>query len=195
MEANGDHNLYLVSSSPRRKEILLKFGYKFEVIKPEHEDEIVRTPHDTIKVALNKLKIAEPPGVYMAADTVVTLGGEILGKPRDLTQAYEFLKLLSGKTHEVVTGVAVMKLPDRVVKTTIVITKVTLYPMDDYEIEWLVKHGDPMDKAGAYAIQGLAGLFIKEIQGSYYNVVGLPIEHIYPLLKGFGILPGGMVRV
>ena len=181
--------LYLVSTSPRRAEILRRFGYAFETIPPRSEAVEIQHPNHTIQAALEKLPHQRGPGVYLAADTMVFLGTEPLGKPRNLEEARAFLQRLSDREHRVVTGYAIAAEPEGRIITGTVITEVYFGPLGAEEINLLLRHGAPLDKAGAYGIQGMAGLFIRYLKGSYFNVVGLPIETLYPLLKSLGIVP------
>ena len=185
--------LFLVSQSPRRIELLRRFGYVFQVISTEfREDKSGEgTPDLALENARGKLREAEDrgEGVYLASDTIVYLDGLILGKPGDREEARDFLRRLSGKVHHVYTGIAVREIPSGRVREELVDTAVKFRDLEEDEIEMMLSFDDPLDKAGAYAIQGIAGLFIESISGSYYNVVGLPMERVYPALKDFGITP------
>ncbi len=180
---------YLVSTSPRRAEILRRFGYAFELLPPREERVEIRHPNDTLRAALEKLPRRRGPGVYLAADTMVFVGHEPLGKPETLEQAREYLKKLSDRVHRVVTGYAIAAHPENQILSGTVVTEVYFGPLGEPELDLLLQHGAPLDKAGAYGIQGMAGLFIRYLRGSYYNVVGLPIEILYPLLKALGVVP------
>jgi nucleoside triphosphate pyrophosphatase len=171
--------LILASQSPRRAEILRQAGIPF-VVKPadvdesEHPGEAVE---DYVKrVAQLKAAAVQAAGedIVLGADTVVVIGGDVLGKPRDQADAVRMLEKLAGREHQVITGICLRRgtelLYDRAV------TRVWFTPLTSGEIEQYVASGEPMDKAGAYAIQGLASKFILRIEGSYTNVVGLPIE-------------------
>jgi septum formation protein len=124
-----------------------------------------------------------PDAVVLGADTIVTVGGEIMGKPRDAADATRMLRLLSGREHEVLTGVALVA--RRGVVVEVARTRVWVNPLNDSEIADYIATGEPLDKAGAYGIQGFASRFIDRIQGSYSNVVGLPVALVYRLLKGY----------
>lgn len=180
--------LLLASGSPRRIEVLKKFGYEFEVVKPEVQEVILKI-EDCLKAAEDKALSVKAEGVILACDTIVVSEGEILGKPKDLEEARHFLLKLSGRWHEVYTGYYIKG--DKDVRKNLVKTRVKFANLGKFEIEFLLKNGDPLDKAGAYGIQEMAGLFVEEIRGSYYNVVGIPIEQIYWDLKALGILPTG----
>jgi len=180
--------LILASQSPRRSEILRQAGIPF-VVKPANVDESLH-PGEPVedyvqRVAEQKATAVEAAAgdVVLGADTVVVIGGEILGKPRDRADAARMLAQLEGREHEVITGICFRRgkelLHDRAV------TRVWFTPLTHEEIEQYVASGEPMDKAGAYAIQGLASKFIQRIDGSYTNVVGLPIELVKKHLPEF----------
>jgi septum formation protein len=181
-----NRKLILASGSPRRIAVLKKFGYEFEVVKPKVEEVILKVD-DCLKAAEDKALSIEAEGIILSCDTIVVLGERILGKPQNYEEAKEFLKKLSGKWHDVYTGYYIKS--DEEIKKNIVRTRVKFAPLKDFEIEFILKNGDPLDKAGGYGIQEVAGLFVEEIKGSYYNVVGIPIEYIYWDLKTLGILP------
>ncbi|MGC1379297.1 MAG: Maf family protein, partial [Anaerolineales bacterium] len=119
-------------------------------------------------------------------DTVVELDGEIFGKPRDSAQAGEMLSALSGRTHKVVSGIFLLRLPDGSTRAAVESTSVTFAPLDRVEIETYIATGEPLDKAGAYAIQGRAGRYITRVEGCYFNVVGLPLARLHALLRELG---------
>jgi septum formation protein len=184
--------LILASQSQRRSEILRQAGIPF-VVKPAHVDESVH-PGEPVeeyvrRVAQQKATAVETAAgdVVLGADTVVVIGGEILGKPRDGADAARMLEQLAGREHEVITGICLRRdaelLHDRAV------TRVWFNPLTSDEIEQYVASGEPMDKAGAYAIQGLASKFIQRIDGSYANVVGLPIELVIKHLSELATRP------
>jgi MAF protein len=178
--------LILASGSPRRIAVLRKFGYEFDVIKPEIDEKIEKID-DCLKAAEEKAKSINVNGIILACDTIVVLEGKILEKPKNIDEAREFLQKLSGKWHEVYTGYYIKG--ETETRKNIIKTEVKFAQLGDFEIELLLKYGNPLDKAGAYGIQDIAGLYILEIRGSYYNVVGIPIEYIYWDLKELGILP------
>jgi septum formation protein len=180
--------LILASRSPRRSEILRQAGISF-VVKAADVDESVH-PSEPVeeyvrRVAEQKaMAVAGAPGdVVLSADTVVVIGGDILGKPQDSADAARMLERLAGREHEVITGICLRRgrelLYDRAV------TRVWFTPLTRENIQEYVASGEPMDKAGAYAIQGLAAKFIQRIDGSYTNVVGLPIELVTKHLPEF----------
>jgi len=132
---------------------------------------------------------ASPPALVIAADTIVVIDGLVLGKPRDRQESAAFLRRLSGCWHEVITGLAVRALPEGDLRSEQVVSRVRFAPLTDAEIDWYVATGEGMDKAGAYALQGIGALFVAAIDGSYTNVIGLPLERLYPHLKLWRLLP------
>ncbi|KKT76869.1 MAG: hypothetical protein UW70_C0010G0011 [Candidatus Peregrinibacteria bacterium GW2011_GWA2_44_7] len=181
--------------SPRRRELLASLGVSFEV-DPPRADETPRpdeTPSDlTQRLALEKAQeVAQRhrSALILAADTVVSLQGAILGKPSDSTHARSMLRQLSGQTHLVFTGFALLDAKKKQFHIESVETRVTFHPLSDEVIERYLETEESLDKAGAYGIQGFAGQFVKTIQGSYSNVVGLPLEALRIALPKFGIQP------
>ncbi len=181
--------LVLASKSPRRAEILSAVNWPFEAIAA-NIDESHNESEDAVayvkRLAATKARVVADglsSGLVLGADTVVIVQGEILGQPRDAEDARRMLHLLSGKWHEVLTGVALMRARDSHVLVDIETTRVRFAAMSDTEIDWYVATGEPMDKAGAYAIQGKAALFIEEIEGDYFNIVGLPVRLVYELAR------------
>jgi septum formation protein len=179
----------LASKSKRRVEILTAVGWEFEAIAADI-DETRFTAEDAVsyvkRLARTKAEtIAEkfPDRLVIGADTVVVIDGEILGQPRDDDDARRMLRLLSGKWHDVLTGVALMRAGQVVVDHET--TRVRFSEMSAEEIDWYVVTSEPRGKAGAYGIQGSAALFIKEIQGDYFNVVGLPVRLVFELSRRF----------
>lgn len=184
--------LVLASASPRRAELLRAAGIGFDV-HPAHVDERVRdgeAPATYVRrIAENKARAVHqrfPDRIVLAADTSVVVDAEILGKPVDADEARWMLRILSGRAHEVMTAVTVAGANDSGVDTRVETTTVELSALTSEEIDWYVASGEPMDKAGAYAIQGLASRFVVRIHGSYSNVVGLPVALVYAILKRFG---------
>lgn len=185
--------LVLASASPRRREILENLGFAFTV-RPSNAEEIIgenQTPSETVEsLAFQKAqsvaKTAADGEIVLGADTVVVYDGKILGKPHDRRDAENMLHLLSGKTHEVYTGVC---LADRngVLNSFSACTKVTFYPLSDEEIARYVDSGEPMDKAGSYGIQGKGCYLVEGIDGDYFNVVGLPAARTARALNTFNI--------
>jgi septum formation protein len=187
--------LILASASPRRRELLAQVGYRFEV-QASSVPESRRPGEDPIRFAtrLAREKAEEvfarcqpsatlAPVMVLGADTLVVCDGEVMGKPADAAEATRMLLLLSGRTHHVVTGVAlVWGLGSTEVAAEL--TQVTLRTLSPQEVSCYVASGEPMDKAGAYAIQGYAGRWIPRISGCYFNVVGLPLALVASLLEG-----------
>jgi septum formation protein len=190
------YQIILASGSPRRKELLELIGAEFKIITSNKEEIITSTNPEEVVKELSMMKaedVAEGitgPAVILGADTVVAHGGRILGKPRDEADAVNMITSFAGDDHYVYTGVCIIrKEADGSVKKISFAegTRVTVYPMTAEEIERYVASGEPMDKAGAYAIQGLFAPYIKGIEGDYYNIVGFPIAGIYQRLKEEGI--------
>lgn len=178
--------IVLASQSPRRSEILRQAGIAF-VARPANVDETARrgeSPEDYVKrVACDKALAsrAAPGEIVLGADTVVVIDGEILGKPAHSGDAVRMLGLLAGREHQVLTGICLRRGAEMVIDCAI--TRVWFKPLTREEIADYVSTGEPLDKAGAYAIQGLASKFIERIEGSYTNVVGLPIELVQQVLR------------
>ena len=186
--------LVLASGSPRRRELLERLGFQLEVVPPgvdesprQHED-----PRDyVLRLAREKaerVSARREASLVLAADTSVVLGSEILGKPRDGPEAAAMLSRLSGRDHRVLTGVAAAM--NGSAEAVAVETKVFFRSLTSEEIRWYVESGEPLDKAGAYAIQGLGAAFVRAIEGSVSNVVGLPLVETLELLAARGcVLP------
>ncbi|HSO06133.1 MAG TPA: Maf family protein [Pelomicrobium sp.] len=207
MSASLRRRVYLASRSPRRRELLKQIGIEFELLmlregtdrgRDVDESPLPDEPPDAYAVRIAEAKAAvgmrylmqrRLPRMYpvfplVAADTAVTLGDEILGKPESAHHAADMLRRLSGRTHQVFTAVSVA-FEDRV-ETALSASAVTFRDLDDAEIAAYVASTEPMDKAGAYAIQGLAAVFIESLHGSYSGVMGLPLFETARLLKHFG---------
>lgn len=181
-----NQNLILASASPRRRELLATLGLDFSIIVPEiDETAISGEPPRTFaeRMAKEKAGAVEAEGVVIAADTIVVQNGNILGKPTDAAHAHEMLSALSGGIHEVITGVCVKN--DEHTAVFSVSTQVEFRIVEESEIMDYIATGDPMDKAGAYAIQGGAAHMVKSINGSYTNVVGLPLCELHEALLSF----------
>ena len=188
--------LILSSSSPRRAEVLRDAGIAFEVCAAQVEE--ARHPNETVERMVARLAEAKARAaaaqlrcngesvVILGADTAVELDGEIFGKPRDAAHACEMLAALSGRTHHVLTGIFVLRLPDGASQSAVESTAVTFASLKPGEIEAYLASGEPFDKAGGYAIQGRAGRYITRIEGCYFNVVGLPLARIHALLRELG---------
>lgn len=178
--------IVLASGSPRRSQLLRQMGLRFRV-EPTDADETLpqgSTPAEAVaELARRKAGVAAerfPDAVIIAADTVVSVGGNILGKPADPADAAAMLRMLSGRRHEVLTGLCVW-VAGRAA-TAVEETRVYFSELDEEEIAGYVATGEPMDKAGAYGIQGRAGVFVHAIEGCYYNVMGLPLSRLKRLL-------------
>ncbi len=184
--------IVLASQSPRRKELLGKMGLEFTTKAPEiDETALSGLPARQLVEALSREKALwaarqeDPEAIVIGSDTVVVRDGEILGKPASPAQAEEMLASLSGRSHEVCTGVTVCQ-GDRVV-SQVEVTQVTFRHLTPQEIARYVRTGEPMDKAGAYGIQGLGALLVEGIQGDYSAVVGLPVCRLGRILLDFGV--------
>jgi septum formation protein len=192
----------LASASPRRADLLRAAGFEFEVIPAEIDEaiDVEETPDGYVRrvAQLKATSVAShaPGRAILAADTVVVVDHQVLGKPVDAGDARRMLRRLSGREHVVMTAVCLMnpgpadqreggskRLETRVARTT-----VEFAPLSDAEIDWYLATGEPMDKAGAYAVQGLASRFVTRVDGSYSNVVGLPVAVVYELCRGAGLL-------
>ena len=187
MDYVGVVRLILASASPRRAELLRAAAIEFEVRVADVDERVLdgESPETYVRrVAEAKAQIVHaqyPLATVLAADTSVVIDDRILGKPADREEARRMLRLLSGRVHEVLTGVTVIG-DDDGVDTRTAVTAVEFAALDARDIDWYVTSGEPMDKAGAYAIQGLASRFITRIEGSYSNVVGLPVAVVHEML-------------
>ena len=188
--------IILASSSPRRAEILREAGIPFE-IRATHVDEtplpgeaargmVARLAEAKARASAAEIGAVLRDCIIVGADTAVELGGEILGKPRDSAHAREMLARLSASTHHVHTGIFLLRLPGNATRAAVENSAVTFAPLSEKEIDTYVASGEPMGKAGAYAIQGIAGRYIPRIEGCYFNVVGLPLARVYALLRELG---------
>ena len=186
-------SLYLASGSPRRQELLTQLGISFEKVVPGIEE--LRRPDESAQHYVARLaREKAQAGVaftrddlpVLGADTIVILNGEVLEKPRDAAHAAVMLRMLSGKTHQVMTAVALADSQHTL--DCLVVTEVTFRALSDDDIADYVASGEPLDKAGAYGIQGLGGCFVRKINGSYHAVVGLPLVETYELLSNFNSL-------
>ena len=188
-------DIVLASASPRRAHLLRQIGLPFRQIPCLDEEQgptdVGAATHAT-QVARSKARSVAAsiesdsrPAFVVAADTVVYLDGDILGKPRDRADAVRMLRALSGRPHQVYTGVCILS-PDGREMEGCRCTEVAFAPISDADIEWYVDCGEPMDKAGSYGIQGAAARFVERIEGCYYNVVGLPLSLVANLLRAAG---------
>lgn len=179
--------LILASRSPRRSELLTAAGISFEVLAADI-DETPRANETPVayveRLAIEKARAVlalRPDARVLGADTTVTIDGEILGKPVDDADARRMIRMLNGRVHEVYTGVALVSRAG--VRSAVDTTRVWFNAMTDEDISWYVATGEPVDRSGAYAIQGLASRFIGKIEGSYSNVVGLPVALVSSILS------------
>ena len=188
--------LLLASASPRRIRLLREAGFNPEVLPPQ----IVETRADFLTPAeaalFNAIRkgmaiaLEHPDEIVLSADTIVTLDGSVFGKPADLEEAFQMLKRLIGKTHEVITAVAVMHLNKKRTRVGTERTAVKFRSLSDAEVREYLEIAEPLDKAGAYAAQESLDQIIESVTGSFSNVVGLPMELTIPILAEFGIRPG-----
>ena len=195
--------LILASSSERRRELLTMCGYEYEIVPSGADERTYETdPCEYVRsLAVRKAEEVasrlrtERPGegfAVLGADTVVTLDGIIIGKPKDEADAVRILRLLSGRTHTVCTGVAVVT--ENGTESEVSTTRVTFEELTEEEIRLYVASGEPMDKAGAYGIQGPFGMFVREVEGNYFTVIGLPLPTAYRLLGHAGVLPRDFMK-
>jgi septum formation protein len=188
--------LVLASASPRRRQLLAEAGLRFE-LAPAQVDESP-FPDESPEALTRRLAVAKaraaarprsPARVVLGADTLVVLGGEVLGKPRDAEQAVSHLSRLAGRTHRVLTAVALVRTDPPALRECRVESRVTLRPLSEREIREYVAGGEPLDKAGAYALQGEGRRFVEKVSGSESNVIGLPLEETLAALRELGIAP------
>lgn len=182
--------IILASTSPRRKELLSMIGVEYECLSPNIE-ELEAGEKDCVAVvsynALEKAKCLKRQGyAVIGADTAVYLGEKGYGKPKDEKEAFSFLSELSGKTHTVYTGIAIVS--EETEMLSVVKTEVTFRTLSDEEITEYIKSGSPLDKAGAYGIQDFGAVFVSEIKGDYFNVVGLPVSTLHEMLVESGVI-------
>ena len=184
--------LILASTSPRRKALLEGLGLAFEVVPSGLAEDGDEGPALERALALALAKAREvatrvPAGLVLGADTIVECDGRSWGQPADAAEAWTTLRALSGRTHRVVTGVAVVDVRSGREETGTAVTEVTFRDLPDAEISAYVETGEPFGKAGAYAVQGLGGLLVEGIRGSPSNVIGLPVTLVQDLLRRFGV--------
>ena len=181
--------LILASGSPRRKELLAGMGYTFEILVPDVDEHVSGKAKDVVEIlSARKADAAAAQledGIVIASDTLVSLNGEVLGKPEDEADAFRMLRTLSGNTHEVFTGVTIIDAATGKRETRAVRTGVRFRELSDDEINAYIATKEPMDKAGAYGIQGGAGKFVEGLEGSYENVIGFPVDDIRDMLSSF----------
>jgi len=187
--------LILASASPRRRELLQRAGVAFTVVPSNTLEaaQVGETPDGyTLRVAAEKaLDVARRhPGTWvLGADTIVEIDGEVLGKPRDETEGKRMLHQLSGRTHRVITDFVLVDGGGQVRASQAVTSMVTFKPLSEAQIQEYLATGEPFDKAGAYAVQGLGASLIERVAGSYTNVVGLPLDEVVAVLRAAGLLP------
>jgi septum formation protein len=191
--------LILASASPRRAEVLRAAAIRFEALPTETDETrspresveamALRLAEDKARAAMARLAPLGEPAIVIGADTAVEIGGEAFGKPGSAPVARDMLRKLSGRTHRVLTGLAVIRLPDGAARFELETSEVRFAPLTEQEIEQYAASGEPFDKAGAYAIQGIGGRFVERIDGCYFNVVGLPLARLYRILKELGWKP------
>lgn len=188
-------DIILASASIRREELLKKITSKFEIMVSDFEEGDVSFSGNcgdyVMTLAKGKAmavcgKVRKPAAI-IGCDTIVYLKGKVLGKPKDSTEAFQMLSDLSDNTHEVYTGIAVLNTETQEINTQYVCTEVKFSKLSEKEIESYIETGEPFDKAGAYGIQGAASIFIEEIKGCYYSVMGLPVNKLYFMLRDAGV--------
>jgi septum formation protein len=187
--------IILASASIRRAELLKKITSNFEIMVSDfHEDGVPFSGNcgDYVMTlakgkAMDVFSNVKGPSTIIGCDTIVYLKGKVLGKPKDCTEAFEMLSHLSDNTHEVYTGIAIINTETEKISTEYVCTKVKFSKLSVEEINSYIATGEPFDKAGAYGIQGAASLFVEEIKGCYYSVVGLPVNKLYFMLREMGV--------
>jgi nucleoside triphosphate pyrophosphatase len=183
----GDRSLVLASGSPRRRQLLALLGVDFTVLPPEIDE--TPGPDEAARDLVTRLAtekgaavaVTHPDAVVIAADTCIDVGGVVLGKPVDADDARRMLRLLGGRAHLVHTGVAVAV--EGAVATTMASSEVVFAPLNDDDIDWYVGTGEPLDKAGGYALQGAGGVFVERVDGSVSGVLGLPLHETARLLE------------
>jgi septum formation protein len=192
VRTSGLPKIVLASSSPRRVKLLKQLGVTFEVVEPVgvHEEDDGVPEEVVLRNAQAKAdhvasKVDE--GIVIGADTIVVLGDTIIGKAMTDQEATEMLTALQGRTHRVLTGLAVVDASSKRTETDVVETVVTFQPLTEDEIARYVASGEPLGKAGGYAVQGLGAVIVEEVHGCFYNVVGLPLYKLSMLLETFGV--------
>ena len=187
-------NVVLASASLRRQELLKRIIEDYRIITSDFDEDNILFKGDCSTYVMelakgkaeNVLKKVKEDSIIIGCDTVVFLDEKILGKPNGEEEAYKMLKALSGNTHKVYSGMAIINSKTKEIITDFEVTEVLFSKLSDDEIYKYIKSGEPMDKAGAYGIQGFGGVFVESIKGCFYNVVGLPLNKLNKLLKGWG---------
>jgi septum formation protein len=187
--------LILASASPRRAEILRNAGFAFDIFPADvdetlllderAEDYVQRLAEQKARAAMERRERDAIPAIVIGADTTVVASGQILGKPIDKQDARRMLRLLAGETHQVLTGLTVMRSTDGYAASLVETTRVSFAPLLESEIEEYLASGEPFDKAGAYGIQGVGGRYVTRIEGCYFNVMGLPLWRLWSMLRNF----------
>lgn len=188
-------NVVLASGSIRRQELLKRLVEEFKVIVSCFDEDSIMFNGNCEEYVMDlsygkAFAVAEnlkEPSLVIGCDTLVALEGAILGKPLDYSNAFEMLKMLSGKSHQVYSGITIINTETNKSIKDFVLTQVKFSELTDEEIKKYINTGEPMDKAGAYGIQGFGGVFVQEIHGCYYNVVGLPLNKLKNMLQGIGV--------
>ncbi|HCW53690.1 MAG TPA: septum formation inhibitor Maf [Clostridium sp.] len=183
--------IILASASERRQELLSRVFEKFDIMVSDFDESTVVFNNDVAEYvkeisngkALEVKERITDDAIIISADTVVTFNGKILGKPKDKNEAFQMLKSLQGGSHIVYTGITVINTKKDIVKQESVATEVTFSKISDDEIKKYIETGEPLDKAGAYGIQGKGGVFVEKINGCYYNVVGLPLNRLKAIIE------------
>lgn len=182
-------NIILASASPRRKEILENINVKFDIVKSDIDEVILEDelpPQVVMRLAFEKsMDVAKSnqESLVIGADTIVVFNNKVLGKPKDKEDARNTIRLLSGNTHEVITGISLINLSANKKIIDYVVSRVKFKDLSEDDINDYINTGESLDKAGAYGIQGYGSLLIEEIQGDYFNIVGLPISKLSDLVK------------
>jgi MAF protein len=187
--------IILASASSRRQELLNRLTENFEIIISDFDEESIqfdgKCDSYVMKLAEGKAsnvrKGINDEAIIIGCDTIVSFNGKILGKPKDENEAFDMLKLLSGNIHQVYSGVAIINSKTGNVSRDFVCTDVKFDNLSEDQIKKYIENGEYKDKAGAYGIQGYGGIFVEEIHGCYYNVVGLPLNRLSKMLRGMGI--------
>jgi septum formation protein len=198
MSYSVEKKLILASSSPRRQELIRTLGlaYEIKISDVNEHTEPGMSPADIVEHLSSRKARAvyeiykeqgQHSGIVIGSDTIVVLGGEVLGKPRDREDAARMLASLQGRTHHVYSGISCVDLQDGRELLAHRVTAVFMKPLTDSQIEHYIETGEPMDKAGSYAIQGVGATIIERIEGDYFNVVGLPMSLLSDLLRQFDI--------
>jgi septum formation protein len=185
--------IILASASPRRKELLEKIGLVFKTDPSQYPEDLNSklNPQDLVlSISEGKARAVAakyPDAIIIAADTIGVVGNRVIGKPHTSAEAFKMLRMLSGKSHQVITALTVLDSNNNMKVSQTIQTRVYFKELSDDEINAYVKTGEPLDKAGAYAIQGIGSILVEKINGDYYNVMGLPLNALAEILKEFGI--------